>query len=104
MAVEMIDSPIHTVFQLNEKELRRQINKSVSRALVDREFAHLLLADPTVVLEERGCPLPQYRLLKAIKASSLLDFAHQARHLFWAVGATPLSQEDQRPLAAAAAF
>ena len=104
MAIRMIDTQSHaTVSQISEKELRRQINKSVSRALTDGDYLRLLLADPTVVLEDRGCPLPQYRSLQTIKASSLLDFAHQARGLFWAVDATPVPQEDQRPLAAAAA-
>jgi hypothetical protein len=101
----MIDTqPQETLSQISEKELRRQINKSVSRALTDGDYLRLLLADPTVVLEDRGCPLPQYRQLQTITASSLLDFAHQARSLFWAVDVTPVHQEDQRLLAAAAAL
>jgi hypothetical protein len=104
MAIRMIDTQSRpTLSQVSEKELRRQINKSVSRALVDGDYLRLLLADPTLVLEERGCALPLYRSLQTIKASSLLDFAHQARRLFWAVDATPAHQEDQRQLAAAAA-
>ena len=105
MAVEMLDTQAPAaISQISEKELRRQINRSVSRALVDREYARLLLADPTVVLEDRGCPPQQYRSLQTINAGSLLDFARQARRLFWAVDATPVPQEDQRPLAAAAAL
>jgi len=89
--------------QLSEKELRRQIDRSVSRALVDRDFARLLLSDPTVVLEDRGCPPQQYKSLRTIKASNLLDFARQAQGLFWAVDTTPQAEESQRTLAAAAA-
>jgi len=93
-----------TLAQISERELRRQIDRSVSRALVDRDFARLLLADPTVVLEDRGCPPQQYKSLRTIKASSLLDFARQAQCLFWALDTTvPGLQEDQRQLAAAAA-
>ena len=101
MAVSTLDAPA-TLSQISEKELRRQINRSVSRALVDNEFARHLLSDPTIVLEDRGCPPQQYRSLRNIKASTLLDFAGQARRLFWSVSGTPVIQEDQLPLAAAA--
>ena len=87
---------------IREKDLRRQIDRSVSRALVDDQFAHLLLADPTVVLEDHGCAPHEYKSLRSIKASNLLDFAQQAHALFWIV--EPSRQEDQRLLAAAAAF
>ena len=40
---------------IGDKDLRRQIDRSVSRALVDGDYATLLLTDPTVVLEDRGC-------------------------------------------------
>ena len=101
----MIDTQLPaTVSQISERELRRQIDRSVSRALVDGEYARLLLEDPTIVLEDRGCPPQQYRSLQTIKARTLLDFAHQARRLFWAVDALPANQEDQRTLAAAAAL
>jgi hypothetical protein len=99
----MIDTHELTLAQMSEKELRRQIDRSVGRALVDDEYARLLLSDPTVVLEDRGCAPQQYKSLRNIKASSLLDFARQAQCLFWAIETTPLRQEDQRPLAAAAA-
>ena len=68
---------------ISDRDLRRQIDRSVSRALVDGEYARLLLADPTVVLEDRGCPPQQYLSLRSIEASSLLDFARQAQALFW---------------------
>ena len=89
---------------ISEKELRRQIDRSVSRALVDDDYARLLLSDPTVVLEDRGCPPQQYKSLRTIRASTLLDFARQAQCLFWSVDAGPVAQEDQRQLAAAAAL
>jgi hypothetical protein len=68
---------------VSEKTLRRQIDYCLSRALVDREYARLLLADPTVVLEDRGCPPQQYLSLRSIEASNLQEFARQARALFW---------------------
>jgi hypothetical protein len=70
---------------ISEKDLRRQIDRSVSRALVDGDYARLLLTDPTVVLEDRGCPPQHYLSLRSIQAHSLLDFARQARALFWAI-------------------
>jgi len=96
---------------MSEKALRRQIDRAVSRALVDGEFANLLLADPTVVLEDRGCPPQQYLSLRGIQASDLLGFARQAQALFWNAEPLPfdpslalrrLNQEEQRPRAAAA--
>jgi len=93
---------------IGAKDLRRQINRSVSRALVDGEYATLLLTDPTVVLEDRGCTQQQRATLRSINASNLLDFARQAQRLFWAVDPlslrNPIPQEDQLPLAAAAAL
>jgi hypothetical protein len=98
---------------VSEKGLRRQIDRAVSRALVDDKFANLLLADPTVVLEDRGCPPQQYLSLRSIHASDLVDFARQAQALFWDAAQLPfdpslalrrLNQEEQRPLAVAAAL
>jgi hypothetical protein len=71
---------------LAEAELRRQIDRSVSRALVDGEYAQHLLADPTVLLEDRGCSPQQYLHLRNIQADSLPDFARQAEALFWLDG------------------
>jgi len=76
---------------ISENDLRRQIDRSVSRALVEPAYASLLLSDPTVVLEDRGCPPQQYLSLRSIEANSLLDFARQARALFWAI--EPASRE-----------
>jgi len=90
---------------ISEKDLRHQIDRSVSRALVDSDYARLLLSNPTVVLEDRGCPPQQYRWLSSIDANTLPDFARQAQALFWAAEpARPaLQQEDRVPMAAAAA-
>src|SRR5436853_7921094 len=59
----MIETQVPTLAHVSEKELRRQIDRTVSRALVDDDFARLLLADPTVVLEDLGCPPQQYKSL-----------------------------------------
>jgi len=89
---------------ISGKELRRQIDRSVSRALVDGEYAKLLLADPTIVLEDDACPPQQYLSLLSIQANTLLDFARQAQALFWAIkpDKPELLEEDALPLAAAA--
>ena len=104
----LLDTLPSSPFVLGEKDLRRQINRSVSRALVDGGYATLLLTDPTVVLEDRGCTQQQRTTLCSINASNLLDFARQARGLFWAVDPlslrNPIPQEDQLPLAVAAAL
>ena len=96
---------------LSEKDLRRQIDRAVSRALFDRDYASVLLADPTVALEDHGCPPQQYLSLRAIHACDVVDFAHQARARFWIEPVAPqprltlrdLKKEEQRPLVAAAA-
>jgi hypothetical protein len=85
-----------------EKDLRRQIDRSVSRALVDDEFARLLLTDPTLALEDRGCAPQQYRSLRSIRATDLVDFARQAQALFWIVEPHASAEEDQRQLVATA--
>ena len=104
----LLDTLPSASFVLGEKDLRRQINRSVSRALADGEYATLLLTDPTVVLEDRGCTHQQRSSLLSINASNLVDFARQARGLFWAgdpLGVrNPIPQEDQLPLAVAAAL
>jgi hypothetical protein len=89
---------------IGERDLRRQIDRSVSRALVDVDYARLLLSDPTVVLEDRGCVPQHYKMLRSIHASNLRDFAEQAQSIFWAVQPLPgrVPQEDQRRLSAAA--
>jgi hypothetical protein len=86
-----------------ELGLRRQIDKSVSRALFDQEYAARLLTDPTIALEERGCPPQQFITLRSIHAIDLVDFARQAHALFWSVEPKSSYLEEQLPLAAAAA-
>jgi hypothetical protein len=98
----MIDTHPNSPVVIGERDLRRQIDRSVSRALVDDEFARLLLTDPTVALEDRGCAPQQYRSLRSIRATNLVDFARQAQALFWMVESHPSTQEDQLQLAAAA--
>jgi hypothetical protein len=91
---------------MGEKDLRRQIDRSVSRALVDSEYATLLLSDPTVVLEDHGCPPQLYVWLRGIEARNLSDFARQALAHFWAAepSSGAMGAEDPGvPLAAAAA-
>jgi hypothetical protein len=89
---------------IGEKDLRRQIDRSVSRALVDRQYARLLLSDPTVVLEDHGCPPQQYLWLRAIRAGNLSDFARQALAHFWAGEPSTIAPaEEDRVLLAASA-
>jgi hypothetical protein len=66
-----------------ERDLRRRIDSSVSRALFDREYAELLLADPTILLDDRGCTPQQFLELRGIRARDIKDFACQAEALFW---------------------
>ncbi len=101
--VILTDRPA-TLSTIGEKDLRRQIDRSVSRALVDRDYAELLLTDPTVALEDRGCPPQQFKSLRGIHATDLLDFAQQAQALFWIVEPKARAEEARLPLAVAAAF
>jgi hypothetical protein len=89
---------------IGEKDLRRQIDRSVSRALVDGDYAQKLLSDPTVVLEDRGSTPQHYKELHGIHASNLRDFAEQAQSIFWAAESLPrrVPQADRRRLTAAA--
>jgi hypothetical protein len=89
-----------TFARTSDVNLRRQIDRSVSRALFDNDYAHRLLTDPTIALEESGCPLPQLRSLRNIHATDVVDFARQAHALFWR--AEPKSYLEDLPLAAAA--
>src|SRR5437016_4933787 len=90
------------VSMITEKDLRRQIDRALSRALFDREYATVLLADPTVALEDHGCPPQQYLSLRGIQARDLVEFAHEARARFWIEPAPrqltlrDLNQEEQR--------
>jgi hypothetical protein len=85
-----------------ERELRQQIDRSVSRALFDKDFERRLLADPSVALGEEGCTPQQRRDLRNIRASDLLEFARQAQALFWPYAGQQYHEEV--PLAAAAAI
>ena len=68
---------------LGEAEVRRRIDRAIARAIVDREFAEQLLADPTLALDGAGCT-PQQRLeLRGISAGSIREFAAQAETRFW---------------------
>jgi hypothetical protein len=95
---------VRSVFLVGERELRRQIDRSVSRALVDRDYAQLLLSDPTVALEHYGCPPQQFKSLRGIHATDLIDFARQAQALFWSTEPRSTAHEGQLTLAAAAAL
>jgi hypothetical protein len=88
---------------LSERELRRQIDRCVARALVDRAFAKHLLADPTLALGGRGCTPQQYLELRSISACDVTDFARQAVNLFWQ-DRYPRFHEEVQPLPAAAAI
>jgi len=100
----MLDTQSIPFSVVSEKDLRRQIDRSVSRALTDADYARLLLTDPTVALEDHGCPPQQYRTLRSIRATDLVDFARQAQALFWIVEPNPIHMEAQLPRAAAAAL
>jgi hypothetical protein len=76
---DLSESPI----RLPDKNLRRQIDRAVSRALSDEDFASRLLSDPTLVLGDHGCSPQQRRSLLSIQAIDLTDFARQAHGLFW---------------------
>jgi len=67
----------------SERDLRLQIDRSLSRAMFDKDFECMLLADPAVVLGDNGCTPQQQIDLLNIRANSLLDFARQAQALFW---------------------
>jgi len=91
-----------TVRQFAEKQLRKQIDRSVARALFDQDYASLLLSDPTVALEDQGCPPQQYRSLRGIRAIDVADFARQAQALFWFADTQSPCLEAEFPLAAIA--
>jgi hypothetical protein len=68
---------------VGERDLRRQLDLAVARAVVDPDYADRLLADPTLVLDGGGCTPQQHLQLREIRASSVRDFARQAVSLFW---------------------
>jgi len=84
--------------QVSEQELQKAIDRAVSRAMFDAPYASHLLADPTIVLEDRGCTPQQYLALRAIHAASVGDFARQAQRKFWP---TYVATEQEKLAAAA---
>jgi hypothetical protein len=93
-----------TACLLGERDLRRQIDRSVSRALVDGEYARRLLDDPTVVLDGQDCRPQLYLSLLSIQAGTLVEFAGQAQALFWAIQHHDdfVVEQEALPLVAAA--
>jgi hypothetical protein len=89
---------------LAEQNLRRQIDRSVSRALADGDFASQLLRNPALALADHGCAPQHRRSLLGIRAVNLTDFARQAQALFWIVDLDAASpcEEYAQPLAAGA--
>jgi hypothetical protein len=63
-----------------ERELRQRLNRAIGRALVDYEYAAVLLANPARSVDAEG--------LDAIHPSSLRDLACQAMDLFWHVSSS----------------
>lgn len=98
--LEMAQTPVLA----SEHVLRRQIDRSVSRALIDESYARQLLADPTLLLEDTGCSPQQYLNLRSIRADSLMDFARQAQTLFWVDGSRLPTDEERYDLPAAASM
>jgi hypothetical protein len=86
----------------DEHALRQRIDSSLSRALFDREYEKLLLADPTIVLDHHGCTPQQFLELRGIHAHDIREFASQAEALFWPAADGPAS--DARRALVAAAF
>jgi hypothetical protein len=87
---------------LADNDLRRQINRSVGRALVDREYANRLLSNPALALEDHGCSPQQLKTLRSIRTTDLMDFARQAQARFWVLEPGLASMEENLPPAAAA--
>jgi hypothetical protein len=98
-----IETRPNSASALSEQALRRLIDLSVAKALFNPEFASELLANPTVVVDDKGCAPQHYKRLRSIRACNVTDFAQQAEHMFWIVGPRPPSKEDHGRLATAAA-
>jgi len=86
---------------LADYELRRRIDSSVSRAIADQHYEKLLLSDPTIVLDHRGCTPQQFLDLRGIHAHDIREFASQAEALFWPAEDGP-GRDAQWALVAAA--
>ena len=63
-----------------ERELRQRLDHAIGRALVDREYAAALLANPVRLVDADE--------LDTIKPSSLRDLARQAMDRFWLVSSS----------------
>ena len=85
-----------------EPSLRRQIDKSVTRALFDPCYAERLLTDPAIAVEDSGCPPQQFKTLRSIHAIDVVDFARQAHALFWRIEQKSSYLEEELPMAVAA--
>jgi hypothetical protein len=87
-------------FKTGESSLRQRIDASLSRALLDRDYEKLLLADPTIVLGHHGCTPQQFLELRGIHAHDIREFASRAEALFWPTDGP--ARVAQTPLVAAA--
>jgi hypothetical protein len=96
MSVSLLTEHLDQSPTSTDKHLRRQIDRSVSRALIDSDYARRLLTDPTIALEQSGCPPQQFKTLRGIHAIDLVDFAQQAHALFWRVQSNSAYLEDKR--------
>jgi hypothetical protein len=101
-----MQTPMHTaqssLTRLTEHQLRKEIDRSVSRALFDGEYARHLLADPSVILGDHGFTPQQQVELRGIRATTVVDFARQAEALFWPRPSIAYARADEASLAAAA--
>jgi hypothetical protein len=68
---------------VGERDVRRQLDLAIARAIVDVGYSRQLLADPTIALDGHGCTPQQYLQLREIQADSIREFACQAESLFW---------------------
>jgi hypothetical protein len=98
-AMATISAP--TTYEVRDHELRRLIDRSLGRALFDREYAARLLADPTVALGDSGCTPQQRRDLRNIRARTVAELAKRAHELFWMAPVNRVYKPDV-PLTAAA--
>ena len=87
--------------QAQDRALRQRIDSSLSRALFDRDYERLLLADPTILLGQDGCTPQQFLDLRGIHAHDIREFASQAEALFWPASDGP-TRDARRELVAAA--
>lgn len=104
VGMDLLSNRVARLPSVGDRDLRRQIDRSVSRALCDRDFAERLLTDPTIALQDGGCPPQQYKSLRSIQAIDVVDFARQAHALFWRAEPTRSYLEEQLPLAAGASL